>query len=165
MEMHLALIVDGYKFVETGFNFNQLPNSIAQLALPEWALDSQPASPVSLVTGRDTLGVEYSDGSVKTVGVNQAGEIVSIYQDDTTIYASSEGCDSGISLTEGSSLGDDHALATVSFGACSVSGNTMNANVAITIDGVTFVSELLDWGGDPGQWSTELDTTAFEIQS
>ncbi|MBO7294887.1 MAG: hypothetical protein J6U65_05680 [Bacteroidaceae bacterium] len=36
MEMHLALIVDGYKFVETGFNFNQLPNSIAQLALPEW---------------------------------------------------------------------------------------------------------------------------------
>lgn len=78
MEMHLALIVDGYKFVETGFNFNQLPNSRAQLALPEWRLE-QPASPVSLgstspegESGNTT--VTMSDGSVYLICQEVAGE-------------------------------------------------------------------------------------------
>lgn len=160
----MALVVDGNTFVQTGWRFLVLPNSQQQIALPFWELQEQP-TPVSLVTGRNTLGVEYSDGNIKTVGISQAGEIVSIYQDDDTIFASSEGCELGLSLSEGSSLGDDHALATVSFGSCSVNENTMNANVAITIEGVTFVSELLDWEGDPGQWSAMLNVSNFDIQS
>ena len=73
MEMHLALIVDGYKFNQTGYYFRYLPNSIAQLALPEWELVSQPASPVSLGSieidpGLDlALTVVYSDNTQKVV--------------------------------------------------------------------------------------------------
>ena len=60
MEMHLALIVDGYKFAQTGYYFRYLPNSIAQLALPEWELVSQPASPVRLdVDGYWLAGYEF----------------------------------------------------------------------------------------------------------
>lgn len=81
MEMHLALIVDGYKFIETGYNFNQLPNSIAQLALPEWKLQSRDLVSLTTmhVTGTephsefDCLAVLMSDGSTVPLCFNEEG--------------------------------------------------------------------------------------------
>ena len=90
MEMHLALIVDGYKFAQTGFYFRYLPNSIAQLALPEWELVSVPTTLISLdVDDNSLVGYEFDgDYRVLTYIVGSAENYIAVVDDSIAMRIS-----------------------------------------------------------------------------
>lgn len=147
MEMHLALIVDGYKFVETGFNFNQLPNSTAQLALPEWKLESQPASPVSLIpidvsNNKKAAAVQYSDGTKKLL-TNAAGDTMYIVNNEgyCFMYAPEDCDDTAMTFDNDTSV--EQGVDTIPYSAyldsCSLADDMISGNVVLIVDGVSFV--------------------------
>ena len=157
MEMHLALIVDGYKFVQTGYNFRQLPNSQAQLALPEWELISEPATPVRLITilneydGSYPLGVEMSDGSYRAlVDPSQSNYVIASGETDGVLVVDVPGsCDGDLGITTyeqefSEAVKQDYQTLGCSYGfnSCSVQGQSQLTFVPfIEVDGVRFVGE------------------------
>lgn len=154
MEMHLALIVDGYKFVETGYDFRQLPNSQSQLALPEWALESS-ASPVSLTSfylDNDSyaLGVLFNDGSAKVVAFEDGEHYIPVTQDGRFNLMSPESCSEGSWYSEDldtlpSAYVDDAVAGEFGMNSCNMSGILLNCNLLLSLDELaTFFISLED---------------------
>lgn len=135
---------------------------------PITILNATPAPvPVSLVSGRNTLGVEYSDGSIKTVAYERDGDIIAISQEEGyALNGSSFGCSDEVYFAGTAVTGSDYVIATLSWLSCSVNTNSITARLGITIDGVTFGSEVLDWDEDGGgEYTAVLDTGEFSIVS
>ena len=146
MEMHLALIVDGYKFYQTGFNYRHLPNEQAQLALPEWDVLPEPGTPVSLVSSEDedrdpTVGVLYSNGVIRPLYLSSADPSQNILLDIDQIVVFVGDCGGVVTCpTIGIELLPDSVEGEFSTDSCSTTGvqDTITTKLELHVDGATF---------------------------
>lgn len=137
------------------------------ITLPPITITKESPSPVpvSLVTGRNTLGVEYSDGTIKEVCFMQSGDRLAVALDDTNIYMTSTGCQSGCQFAGVEPSESPYVIASLAFATCNIESYVMTAVVDITIDGVVFRSDEVEWEEDSGEYTGTFDTSDFVIQS
>ena len=167
MEMHLALIVDGYKFVETGFNFNQLPNSIAQLALPEWALESQPTTLVSLSSRRfdgydvPLITLLFSDGSEKLLSIPdmETGSLVSSENGADIEVTFVEGCTYAPNLSyemDGGNPPIETVEMSIAWDSCTMDDDVPKGRVILHSAEFDIIMDLTD-NEDPSSYYFDKD--------